>query len=267
MDGHGAAGVRPAYLSSLALRDRDPSPERPIYLGVTDDVPYFTADLDDEQARTASERSQTGGAPAATFAELRAAAAQLTAFDAALLAYARAMVWWNEQHRFCAVCGSETERREAGHLRVCTACETSHFPRTDPAVIVLVTHGDACLLGNNAASAPDRYSTLAGFVEPGESLEDAVRREIHEEAGVTLTTVRYHSSQPWPFPASLMVGFTAEARDRTIHANSDELRDARWFTRAELRAAVESGTVQLSSPISIARRLIDEWRSAGTTAG
>jgi len=174
------------------------------------------------------------------------------------------MMHWHARHRFCGVCGESAEPRDAGHVRACTspACGAIHFPRTDPAVIVLVTRGDRTLLGRQPVWDAGRYSTLAGFVEPGESLEDAVAREVHEETGVRLSSVRYHSSQPWPFPSSLMVGFTAEAASDEITIDPDELEDARWFTRDEIRREMDAGTFLLPSEISIAYRLIAEWLNA-----
>jgi NAD+ diphosphatase len=154
---------------------------------------------------------------------------------------------------------------EAGFIRRCTnaECDRQHFPRTDPAIIVLVTHGDRALLGRQAKWDATWYSVLAGFVEPGESLEQAVRREVKEEAGITVGEVRYDSSQPWPFPSSLMIGFTAEALDDDIRIGDDELEDARWFTRADVDAGLEAGELRLSPRISISRHLIESWRLAG----
>jgi len=199
----------------------------------------------------------------AEFEELRRHGAVLDARDAGMLALARGMMHWHARHRFCGVCGEPTEARDAGHVRACTspACGALHFPRTDPAVIMLVTHDSRALLGRQAAWDPGRYATLAGFVEPGESLEDAVEREVMEETGIPLRSVRYHSSQPWPFPASLMVGFTAEAADDAITIDGDELEDARWFTRHEYRRRLDDGTLLPSGNLSISHRLIAEWLS------
>jgi NAD+ diphosphatase len=194
------------------------------------------------------------------FRELRDLAPLLSAEEGALLCQARGLAHWHRKHRFCGVCGSPTRSAEAGHVRVCTeeSCGESHFPRTDPAIIVLVTDGDRCLLGRQAVWPEGRYSTVAGFVEPGESLEEAVAREVAEETGVLVGRVEYHSSQPWPFPASLMLGFTAEAESTAITLD-DELVDARWFSRSELAEEVERGALRLPGPISIAYRLIEDW--------
>ncbi len=195
------------------------------------------------------------------FMDLRRVGAMLDARDAGLLAYARAITHWHATHRFCGACGTATEVRRAGWLRVCTDsdCARQHFPRTDPAVIMRVVHGDRVLLGRQASWPKDWYSVLAGFVEPGESLEEAVRREVQEEAGITVRDVRYDSSQPWPFPASLMVGFSAVAEDDSIRLASDELEDARWFSREEIHGGVEAGTLRLSPTLSISRHLLDVW--------
>lgn len=199
-------------------------------------------------------------AEAGEFRDLREMAPLLAPGDAGLLAQARGLAYWHRRHRFCGSCGSPARSAEAGHVRACTneACGEHHFPRTDPAIIVLVTSGQRCLLGRQPTWPQGRYSTIAGFVEPGESLEDAVAREVEEEAGVVVGPVTYHSSQPWPFPASLMLGFTAEAVNDAIRLD-DELEDARWFTRDELTAALQGGAVRLPTPISISYRLIEHW--------
>jgi NAD+ diphosphatase len=193
------------------------------------------------------------------FKDLRMAGAALPVEHAALAAYARGILYWHRRHRHCGACGAETAAREGGHLRVCRAesCSTQHFPRTDPAVIMLVHDGDHCLLGRQKTWPKGMYSTLAGFVEPGETLEEAVAREVEEESGVHVEHVRYFRSQPWPFPSSLMVGFTARARTRELRA-SDELEDARWFSRTELRAAREHG-FHVPGRFSLAGQLIEAY--------
>jgi NAD+ diphosphatase len=190
------------------------------------------------------------------FADLRLAAALLPHEDAGLVAYARAMISFRHRHRFCGSCGAPTVPTRNGRVMVCTraGCATEFFPRVDPAVIVLVTDGDRALLGRQPGWLAGRYSTIAGFVEPGESLEDAVRREVLEETGVETGAMTYQSSQPWPFPRSLMLGFRAEARTTEVRIGDAELEDARWFHRDELRA----GTM-LPFSQSIAYRLIQEW--------
>jgi NAD+ diphosphatase len=189
---------------------------------------------------------------------LRRIGPALPAREAALAAYARALAYWHDTHGFCSRCGGATLVADGGHARLCPSCERTVFPRTDPAVIVLVASGDYCLLGRSPRFPADMYSTLAGFVEPGESLEDTVRREIFEEAGVRVTAMRYRSSQPWPFPASLMLGFHATAVERTLAIDRDELADARWFHKDEL-VDPAARPVTLPRPDSIARHLIESW--------
>ena len=166
--------------------------------------------------------------------------------------------------RFCANCGTPTEVREAGHVRRCPTCGALHHPRTDPVVIMLVTRGDDVLLGRQPSWPEGRYSALAGFVEPGESLEEAVAREVLEESGVTVGPPRYVSSQPWPFPGSLMLGFVAPWAAGEPAVRDDELEDVRWFTRGELEAAVTgNGALGVPPRLAIARRLIDGWLADG----
>jgi NAD+ diphosphatase len=192
---------------------------------------------------------------------LREAATELPAEEAALAAYAGSLLAWHRRHRFCANCGAQTEPRDGGHERVCPACGAHHFPRTDPAVIVrVVDDRDRLLLGRQASWPQGRFSVLAGFVEPGETLEEAVRREVLEESGVVVGEVAYVASQPWPFPSSLMIGFNAVATAGEPRPGDDELTEVRWFERAEVEAAAAGeGDVLLSPPYSIARRLIDAW--------
>ncbi len=191
------------------------------------------------------------------FEDLRRIGGAVPAADAAMLAHARGMIHWRRRHRFCGVCGASCLPGSAGHVLLCQGCGTHHFPRTDPAVIMLVTSGDRALLGQPTAFRNYRvFTTLAGFVEPGETLEQAVAREVFEETGIRVARARYHSSQPWPFPASIMLGFTADALDEAITIDPHEIADARWFTRDELRQP--DGFV-LPPDFSIARRLIEDW--------
>lgn len=197
------------------------------------------------------------------FTDLRAVANLLPGQDASVLAHARGLMHWRGRHRFCGVCGSVCEPQSAGNVVQCLNCGTQHFPRTDPAVIMLVTDGTRALLGHSVRfPIANMFSTLAGFVEPGESLEEAVAREVFEESGIRVGRVSYHSSQPWPFPASIMLGFYAEALSEEIVIDGDELADARWFTRAQLRAPADHG-INLPRTDSIARRLIEDWIAAG----
>ena len=192
------------------------------------------------------------------FRDLRLAGTLLQPDEAALVAYAQAMVLWHRRHRYCGTCGSPAYPAQAGHVRRCPNenCGRQQFPRVDPAIIVLVFDDDKCLLGRQPNWPTGRYSTIAGFVEPGESLEDAVKREVLEETSVDVGDVRYHSSQPWPFPSSLMLGFTAQgSASQRIHLADQELEDARWFSRNQ----IAEGTPLLSPPLSIAYRLIEHW--------
>jgi NAD+ diphosphatase len=237
-----------------------------VFLGLIDERAHFAFDISAHEEPLAALRSPALAAAGIVeaglrFADLRQLAGRLDRHEGALLALARAMVFWHSRHRFCGLCGSPTRSEEAGHLRRCTGpgCAAMHFPRTDPAVIMLVTDGERALLGRNRNFVGGMYSTLAGFVEPGESLEDAVAREVREETAVEVGAVHYHSSQPWPFPANIMLGFYAEAVSTAITVDYGELADARWFERDWLRAHVDDDNFRLPRRDSIARRLIEDW--------
>jgi NAD+ diphosphatase len=199
----------------------------------------------------------------AHFEELRAVAGLLPSDEAGLLAYARGLSIWRSRHRFCGTCGAQLLRERAGHVLRCSnaACGVEEFPRIDPAIIVMVTDGARALLGRQASWPAGRYSTIAGFVEPGESLEDAVVREVAEETGVAVHDIQYHSSQPWPFPASLMVGFAARCMPDAAIKVGGELEDVRWFTRAE----IDAGAAGLPPSHSISYRLIRTWLASAAT--
>ena len=232
-----------------------------VFLGLQGESACFALDVshlpDPARAAPLAERGD--------FVELRQVGALLDRGDGALLAYARAMMSWHRRHLHCGSCGRPTVSERAGHQRVCSSqdCRQDHFPRTDPAVIMLVSRGDRCLLGRQAAWPRGMYSTLAGFVEPGESVEEAVAREVHEEAGVRVGRVTYHSSQPWPFPASLMLGFNAEAESDELRVDPEELEDARWLSRAEIHDLTARRELMLPSKMSIARRLVEDWLARG----
>jgi NAD+ diphosphatase len=196
------------------------------------------------------------------FQDLRIAGAFLPHDEAGLLAYARAMVLWRRRHRYCGTCGAPNVPASAGHVMTCsrTGCGEQQFPRLDPAIIVLVTDGERALLGRQASWPPGRFSTIAGFVEPGESFEDAVIREVAEETAVVVRECGYHSSQPWPFPSSLMIGFTAVAEPGCVPKADEELEDVRWFTREE----IAGGFPGLPPPQSVSYRLIEDWYDAGS---
>jgi NAD+ diphosphatase len=196
------------------------------------------------------------------FVDLRSVGWGVPRPEAAILAHARGLMHWRARHRFCGVCGGVCDVRTAGHMMLCTACEAQHFPRTDPAVIMLVTRNDRALLGHSQRfPRANMYSTLAGFVEPGETLEEAVRREVMEEAGIQVGAVHYHSSQPWPFPGNIMLGFYGEGLSDDITIDPEEMIDVRWFSRDEIRDPEAHGFA-LPRADSIARRLIEDWMAA-----
>lgn len=242
---------RPAPAAVLLERGALPAldPAGAILLGEFNGVVTFAIELDAAAAGTDLQGGE--------FADLRMTGALLPAAEAGLLAYARALVYWRERHRHCGACGTPTAAGDAGHVMTCTnpACGAQFFPRIDPAIIVLVTDGERALLGRQAAWPRGRYSTIAGFVEPGESFEDAVVREVREETSIEVGRLAYHSSQPWPFPSSLMVGFVAQAASTAISCPDGELEDARWFSPAD----IAGGTPLLPPPQSISFRLIDDW--------
>ena len=248
----GAAGLARAAFVHPAELGGNAGPEAFIFLGSRDEAHYFAFEVDAPEPPPLH--------PTARFEDLRLISSRLDAQEAGLLAYARAMVFWRRNHRFCGRCGAGTAPDKGGHVLKCTdpTCGHETFPRLDPAIIVLVSDGDRALLGRQATWPANRYSTIAGFVEPGESLEDAVAREVAEETGVEVQGVQYHSSQPWPFPSSLMLGFLAQARTREIVLRDRELEDARWFSRADILA----GHPLLPPHQSISFSLIEHWFDA-----
>lgn len=251
---------RPIYLSPRDVQHLLPAAQSTVLLGVTPERAYFAIGLTSEGDSPPSELAELG-----QFRDLRWIASSLAERDVALLAYAQAMTYWHCRHQYCGNCGSPTRNLQGGTLRVCTnqACGQQHFPRTDPAVIVLVTFGERCLLVRKSWWPEGMYSNVSGFVEPGESLEDALIREVREETSVEVVDMAYHSSQPWPFPSSLMLGFTAAAASETIRIDEDELEDAGWFSREAMQSRLRQGTLKLPMPVSISYRLIEEWFNAG----
>ena len=232
-----------------------------IYLGQDESGAYFALNISQVE-----EDAATVIAGSAKFMDLRSVGPTLARREGALLAYARGLSHWHDRHRFCGVCGAPTIVASGGHVRTCAneTCKADHFPRTDPAVIMLVHDGDRCLLARSTRfTAIPMHSTLAGFVEPGESLEDAVAREVKEEVGVDVVDVRYHSSQPWPFPGSIMLGFHARAVTSAITLDDDEIVSAGWFDRAFLRGPQDPDKFRLPRADSIARRLIEDWIANG----
>ncbi|MCE4315805.1 NAD(+) diphosphatase [Xanthomonas hortorum pv. gardneri] len=249
LDAKGAALAdaqgQPLLMEGAALGD---GPEAAIFLGLRDDVGWFCLPADQS------------GVQAPQSIDLRQAAADWPADIATAFAYARAMLHWQSRTRFCGVCGGGIAFRRAGFIAHCTRCQTEHYPRVDPAIIVAVSDGERVLLGRQASWAPGRYSVIAGFVEPGESLEQTVAREVFEETRVVVQDCRYLGAQPWPFPGALMLGFTARAAATEVPQVTGELEDARWVTHAEVTAALAGeGSIGLPPRISIARALIEHW--------
>jgi len=223
------------------------------YLGEWQNQHYFTLDLSHLEEPPWTDQGR--------FEDLRAVGPLLPEAQATLCAYARGLHHWHRHAQFCSKCGSATRPTEAGHQRACTHpdCGISHFPRTDPAVIMLIHNNDQVVLGRQKHWPPGMHSILAGFVEPGESLEDAVAREVMEEVGIEIETPEYHSSQPWPFPASIMLGFHAQARTTELDVHLEELESARWVSREFLKNSPEDETFRLPRKDSIARRLLEGW--------
>jgi NAD+ diphosphatase len=248
------AHMRPLIFGPEILARLESGAVTVIFLGLANDAPWFALALPLTEAPPDLE---------GTFAGLRDFATILPGHEASLLVYARAMAIWHQTHPHCSRCGARTRPTESGHSRTCAdeSCGHRTFPRSDPAVIMLITKGEQCLLGRKAEWRHGQFSTIAGFVEPGEDLENAVRREVAEETGVKVGAVRYMASQPWPFPSSLMVGFRGEALTTEIVRDTHELEDCRWFTREEVRAAESGpGTLLLPHRSSISRWLIEGWR-------
>jgi NAD+ diphosphatase len=245
--------VSPAEIARLAID------VPPVFLGLLEGVAHFAIDvsqLGDPQHELNLEESWR-------FEEARAAATHLSLTEAGILAQSRAQLDWHRRHQFCSVCGQRTVQARGGQVRKCPACRAEHFPRTDPVAIMVVCDGDRCLLGQSRGrlSRTGTYSALAGFMDQGESIEEAVRREVKEEAGIEVGAVRYHSSQPWPFPSSLMIGCHAQALTTEIHKDDEEMTDVRWFSRDEVLSALrgEHPDLRVPAPIAIAHHLIKAW--------
>ena len=256
VDQSNAETPRSAHLSRAEIAGLAGEGAEFIFLGFRDKVPYFSVDLSHLDAPETHPSLIGRG----EFADIRDVSLFMPREEGAMLAYARAIAYWHHTHRFCGRCGSPTVAEAAGHIRRCQNpdCNTQHFPRTDSAVIMLVHRGDKVILGRKKGWPEGRHSILAGFVEPGETLEGAVTREVMEEVGVPVTNVRYHSSQPWPFPGNLMLGYFAEAMSGELTICDDELEHARWFTRDELMDEALAFRKQPTA-VSIARRLLAEW--------
>ncbi|MDD9988729.1 MAG: NAD(+) diphosphatase [Spirochaetaceae bacterium] len=252
---------RLGWLRTDQLRSVAPD-ARPMLLGMLEGVAHFAVDLSDCDTAVAWAEGQD---PPWRFEDCRAAGTVLAAAETGILAQARSQLDWHARHGFCSVCGRPTDSKRGGQVRECTACGAQHFPRTDPVVITVVGDADTdrCLLGQSRGrlSRLRMYSALAGFVDQGEAIEEAVAREVMEEAGIRVKNVRYHSSQPWPFPCSLMIGCLAEAASTTIRKDDEEMSDVRWFDRREVLLALEEQSERLTvpGPIAIAHHLIKAW--------
>ena len=248
-------GPRLTFIALSHARDLAPNPDHELFLGLWKEAPVFAVEL--EGSVDPAEGPVRG---LGVFTGMREAAAVLSTADAAMAGGAKSLFDWRRRHGFCANCGTETKSTAGGWKRICPACDTQHFPRVDPVTIMLPTYKGRCLLGRQAAWPAGRMSALAGFLEPGETIEEACAREIEEEAGLTVTAVRYHSSQPWPFPCQLMIGLIAEVSDDDATPDQSELEAVRWFTREEA-AAVLAGAHEVKAPQSfaIAHTLIRAW--------
>ena len=246
------------WLSSDGIPS-DGTTSTPTMLGMMDGATHFAIEVDEEAA--AFIEDWTG----MKFEDCRAAGELLPGPDGGIVAQARAQLDWHRRHRFCSVCGKPSVNRRGGQMRFCPACKAQHFPRTDPVVITVVEdkEGDRCLLGQSRGRLQRMrmYSALAGFMDQGEAIEEAVAREIMEEAGIQVKNVRYHSSQPWPFPSSLMIGCVAEAATTDINMDAEEMTDVQWFSRAEVLLALEgrSELLTVPQPLAIAHHLIKAW--------
>ena len=237
--------------------------EDAVFLGLDEDrAPVWAIELEGE-ADPASGPLEGRG----RFMELRGAGGQMSPQDAGVAATAKALFEWRRRHRFCSACGQPCDIADGGWKRICPSCKTEHFPRTDPVTIMLPTFQEHCLLGRQAPWPKGRFSTLAGFMEPGESIEAACAREVKEEAGLSVVSVRYHSSQPWPFPTNLMIGLIAEVSDQDAAPDQTELEEVRWFHRDELRALLGGDTsgwgdidgLGVPPPFAIAHQLMKAW--------
>jgi len=249
-------GVQIAYLAARMTSELAAGPERLLFMGLWQGTAVFAADLDGVADPADGPLTGLG-----RFEDLRAIAMTLPGTEAGILATAKSMFEWRRRHRHCAACGQPSEVSDGGWKRVCPACKTEHFPRTDPVVIMLAVKGDKCLVGRQAAWPPKMYSALAGFLEPGESIEEACARELWEEARLKTVRVRYHSTQPWPYPSSLMIGLIAEVENDDATPDMVELDEVRWFTRDETRAMLRGEIADAHAPgaVAIAHQLIRAW--------
>jgi len=253
-------GVQLAYLAAEMAKTLSGDPEQLLFLGLWKDAAIFAVDL--EGGADPAEGPLEG---LGRFEDLRTIALTLPAGDAAIAATAKAMFEWRRKHRHCAACGEISQFAEGGWKSICPTCRAQHFPRTDPVVIMLAVRGETCLLGRQAAWPKGMYSALAGFLEPGESIEEACARELYEEAALRARSVRYHSTQPWPYPSSLMIGLIAEVEEGEAVADQIEIDEVRWFTRGEAGALIRGEHADAKAPgsLAIAHQLIKAWAQEG----
>lgn len=249
-------GVQIAYLPSKMAGELAGGAERLLFLGLWKETAVFAVDLEGAGDPAAGPLQGLG-----EFLDLRQVAMQLPATEAAIFATAKSMFEWRRRHGYCAACGEPSVPKEGGWKRQCPACQAEHFPRTDPVVIMLAYHGDRCMLGRQEIWPAGMFSALAGFLEPGESIEEACARELAEEAGLRTRNVRYHSTQPWPYPSSLMIGLIAEVEDDEGTPDQTELSEVRWFTRAEAKRLLAGEIEGVNAPgaLAIAHQLIRAW--------
>ncbi|MBQ0823247.1 NAD(+) diphosphatase [Microvirga terrae] len=251
------AGEPGTSLLPVSVMNRLPAHQEQVFLGTLNERPVVAT----LAAPDAAELFQDD--PAFAVVDLRSIAVRglVPAEELGMLAMAKSLLDWHRRHRFCANCGAPTQPTQAGFRRDCAACGAQHFPRTDPVVIMLITRGDKCLMGRQPRFAEKMYSCLAGFLEPGETIEDAVRRETFEEAGIRVGAVRYMTSQPWPFPSNVMIGCIGEALTEDIAFDGEELEDARWFSKDDVRLMLEGRHEHFAAPapIAIANHLVREW--------
>lgn len=252
----GAEGLQIAYLPPRLALELAPALEQRLFMGLWKETPVFAVEIDSDADPGQGPLKGLG-----EFEELRAATPVLPDAEAAILATAKAVFEWRSRHRFCAACGQESEIADAGWKRICPACRAEHFPRTDPVVIMLAVHEGRCLMGRQAAWPSKMFSALAGFLEPGETIEEACARELHEEAGLVALDVRYHSSQPWPYPSSLMIGLIAEVDSDEAAPDQTELEEVRWFTKDQIRNVLAGKDPECRAPmkLAIARTLLEAW--------
>ena len=254
-----SGGQQIAYLPVNLAEELSGGGERLLFMGLWKETAVFAVDLEGNADPAEGPLMGLG-----RFEDLRAIAMTLPQGDAAMLATARQMFEWRRRHRHCANCGQPSVPFDGGWKRVCASCNTEHFPRTDPVVIMLATHNGRALLGRQAAWPPGMFSALAGFLEPGESIEEACARELKEEAGLSATSVAYHSTQPWPYPSSLMIGLIAEVENDEATPDQTELSEVRWFTKAEARDLI-AGKIQgtfAPGQMAIAHQLIRSWANS-----